>query len=115
MTQVDPLKCLISMETLDRTSPELWPEPMPGMSDIAHQIRATSAAENEPVPSWKQPLDIKDEADFQRYKRMPMQPLLHELKSLYDFAYTLGLDEANEMTRGKYLKIFNRETKKPSE
>lgn len=30
-----------------------------------------------------------------------------ELKKLHEIAYNLGIEEAKEMTRGKYLKILN--------
>lgn len=32
--------------------------------------------------------------------------IVHEIKKLYDQAYQLGVQEAKEMTRGKYLNIF---------
>lgn len=32
--------------------------------------------------------------------------LISEVKKLHDLAYQLGLEEAKEMTRGKYLNIF---------
>lgn len=34
--------------------------------------------------------------------------LIMEVKKLHDLAYQLGLEEAKEMTRGKYLNIFSR-------
>jgi len=115
MPELDQQKqqCLVAMETLDRSSPELWPEPMPGMSGFAQHIRATSATDKQ--PSWKQPPDAHDMLLVQRYSQMPLPPLLDELKSLYDFAYNLGLEESKEMTRGKYLNIFTRNTNKSSE
>lgn len=33
--------------------------------------------------------------------------LILEVKKLHDLAYQLGLEEAKEMTRGKYLNIFS--------
>lgn len=33
--------------------------------------------------------------------------LIMEVKRLHDLAYQLGLEEAKEMTRGKYLNIFS--------
>lgn len=33
--------------------------------------------------------------------------LISEIKTLHDLAYQLGVEEAREMTRGKYLKIFS--------
>ena len=32
--------------------------------------------------------------------------LITEVKKLHDIAYQLGVEEAKEMTRGKYLNIF---------
>jgi len=34
--------------------------------------------------------------------------LIAEVKKLHDVAYQLGLEEAKEMTRGKYLNILTR-------
>lgn len=38
--------------------------------------------------------------------------LIAEIKKLYDQAYQLGVQEAKEMTRGKYLNIFEKTKKK---
>jgi len=115
MPELDQQKqqCLVAMETLDRSSPELWPEPMPGMSGFAQHIRASNATDKQ--PAWKQPPDAHDMLLVQRYSQMQLNPLLDELKSLYDFAYNLGLEEAKEMTRGKYINIFTRNTNKSSD
>ncbi|XP_055710184.1 protein lin-52 homolog isoform X3 [Phlebotomus papatasi] len=64
----DDLEELLSMERLDRASPELWPEKKLGTL----------------TPS----------------------ALALDLKKIYDQAYVLGVQEAKEMTRGKYLNIF---------
>lgn len=37
---------------------------------------------------------------------LSMTGLISEVKRLHDLAYQLGLEEAKEMTRGKYLNIF---------
>jgi len=37
---------------------------------------------------------------------LTMTGLISEVKKLHDLAYQLGLEEAKEMTRGKYLNIF---------
>lgn len=39
--------------------------------------------------------------------------IIAEVKKLYDQAYQLGVQEAKEMTRGKYLNIFTSNRKKP--
>lgn len=33
--------------------------------------------------------------------------LIAEIRKLYDEAYKLGIEEAKEMTRGRYLNIFS--------
>lgn len=38
--------------------------------------------------------------------------LISEIKKLYDQAYQLGVEEAREMTRGKYLNIFSQNNRK---
>lgn len=38
--------------------------------------------------------------------------LTSEIKKLYDQAYQLGVEEAREMTRGKYLNIFSQTNRK---
>lgn len=43
---------------------------------------------------------------FTELGSLPTFVLIQEVKKLHDLAYQLGLDEANEMTRGKYLNIF---------
>lgn len=40
-----------------------------------------------------------------------MTSLIAEVKKLHDLAYQLGLEEAKEMTRGKYLNIFKNKEK----
>jgi len=37
-----------------------------------------------------------------------MTGLISEVKRLHDLAYQLGLEEAKEMTRGKYLNTYFR-------
>lgn len=37
---------------------------------------------------------------------MPAVSIVAELKGLHDQAYKLGIQEAKEMTRGKYLNVF---------
>lgn len=37
---------------------------------------------------------------------MSQAGICNELRKLYDLAYRLGVQEAKEMTRGKYLNVF---------
>lgn len=43
---------------------------------------------------------------FSELGNMNTTDLISEVKKLHDEAYQLGLEEAKEMTRGKYLNIF---------
>ncbi|XP_049848059.1 protein lin-52 homolog isoform X2 [Schistocerca gregaria] len=47
---------LLSMENLDRASPELWPEKIPGMSNFVNQ----TAAANTSGQPWNKELDSED-------------------------------------------------------
>ncbi|XP_046433014.1 lin-52 protein isoform X4 [Neodiprion pinetum] len=84
---------LMSLEKLDRASPDLWPEQtndeVPGVNEYVAQ----NSPQTEP-PSWAATLAADDINK------------LHQVKKLHDTAYQLGLEEAKEMTRGKYLNIF---------
>ncbi|XP_046433015.1 lin-52 protein isoform X5 [Neodiprion pinetum] len=80
---------LMSLEKLDRASPDLWPEQIPGVNEYVAQ----NSPQTEP-PSWAATLAADDINK------------LHQVKKLHDTAYQLGLEEAKEMTRGKYLNIF---------
>jgi hypothetical protein len=45
---------------------------------------------------------------FIDYGALTLSALIVEVRKLYEKAYQLGLEEAKEMTRGKYLNILNR-------
>lgn len=42
------------------------------------------------------------------YASLPTGGLIAKVKELHDIAYQLGVEEAKEMTRGKYLNLFKR-------
>ncbi|KAI5701208.1 protein lin-52 homolog [Diaphorina citri] len=93
---------LLSLENLDRSSPELWPESIPGVSGFNHYHS---------TDQFKSLLDdqltSKEDLDLLRYlSHLNRYEFVIELKKLYDQCYNLGLDESKEMTRGKYLNIL---------
>ncbi|GFG38493.1 hypothetical protein Cfor_02379 [Coptotermes formosanus] len=102
MTALD--ESLFSLEKLDRTSPELWPEQIPGVSQFVSLQTLTPHA---PQP-WTRNLDQDDINLLHQFGSLTASGLIAEVKKLYDVAYQLGLDEAKEMTRGKYLNILAR-------
>jgi len=42
------------------------------------------------------------------YNRIPLTEVITEVRRIQDLAYDLGMEEAKEMTRGKYLNILQR-------
>ncbi|XP_015186829.1 PREDICTED: protein lin-52 homolog isoform X4 [Polistes dominula] len=89
---------LMSLEKLDRASPDLWPEQIatdevPGVNEFVAQ----NSPQLEPS-TWASLLTTDDLNQLHR--------LISEVKKLHDLAYQLGMEEAKEMTRGKYLNIF---------
>ncbi|KAJ8719714.1 hypothetical protein PYW08_011889 [Mythimna loreyi] len=92
---------LFSSEKLDRASPELWPEQIPGVSEFA-----PLPSSNQSPPSWTKGATKEDYNYMQQLGSLSTSGLIMEVKKLHDLAYQLGLEEAKEMTRGKYLNIF---------
>lgn len=95
---------LLSMEKLDRTSPELWPEQIPGMLDFA----SYSSSSNGTKDAWTGEFTSEDMTLMNQFSNLSMPALISEVKRLHDLAYQLGLEEAKEMTRGKYLNILSK-------
>ncbi|CAB3362876.1 Hypothetical predicted protein [Cloeon dipterum] len=93
---------LISLETMDRSSPDLFPQRINGLTDLA------SLGNEAGTPPWEAPLTPEDISMLHHYSTFTLSALIIEVRKLYDKAYQLGLDEAKEMTRGKYLNILNR-------
>uniref|UniRef100_UPI00358DEC01 protein lin-52 homolog n=1 Tax=Myxine glutinosa TaxID=7769 RepID=UPI00358DEC01 len=99
---------LISFEKLDRASPDLWPEQIPGVSEFA-------ASFNTPItsspPKWLAEVEKNDLDMLQEFGSLTTANLMEKVKGLQNLAYQLGLDESREMTRGKFLNILERPKK----
>ena len=91
---------LISMEKLDRASPDLWPE----QGIISDFVVKNSPKNDNSV--WTSNLSVDDMSQLHYLGNLTLLELIGEVKKLHDTAYQLGLEEAKEMTRGKYLNIF---------
>ncbi|XP_059621486.1 protein lin-52 homolog isoform X2 [Phlebotomus argentipes] len=97
------LEELLSLENLDRASPELWPEK--SVTDFISSSNNRSSVSPTP-PSWSRGLTSEDIAAMHKLGELTPTALALDLKKIYDQAYVLGVQEAKEMTRGKYLNIF---------
>lgn len=51
-------------------------------------------------------------SDISELGALSQAGVISEIKKLYDQAYQLGVEEAREMTRGKYLNIFSQNNRK---
>lgn len=94
---------------MDRASPDLWPEQIPGVSTFAAD-RSPSAGNN--PPKWMADLENDDINLLQEFGSLTTAQLMEKVKGLQNLAYQLGLDEAREMTRGKFLQILQKPNKR---
>ncbi|XP_014598500.1 PREDICTED: protein lin-52 homolog isoform X3 [Polistes canadensis] len=90
---------LMSLEKLDRASPDLWPE------QSVNEFVVKNSPQLEPA-TWASGLTAEDLNQLHQLGNLSMTGLISEVKKLHDLAYQLGMEEAKEMTRGKYLNIF---------
>ncbi|XP_056635974.1 protein lin-52 homolog [Diorhabda carinulata] len=97
---------LLSMENIDRTSPELWPEKIPGVTEFINSFQSTPNSTTK-LPYSKE-LNHQDEDYLHQLAALSTSGLIGKVKELHDIAYQLGMEEAKEVTRGKYLNLFNR-------
>ncbi|KYN02512.1 Protein lin-52 like protein [Cyphomyrmex costatus] len=95
---------LMSLEKLDRASPDLWPEQTSNEVPGVHEFVAQNSPQTEPC-FWAA-MSQDDISHVHQLGNLSMTGLISEVKRLHDIAYQLGLEEAKEMTRGKYLNIF---------
>ncbi|BET00768.1 Retinal tissue protein [Nesidiocoris tenuis] len=95
---------LLSLEKLDRSSPELWPEAIPGVTEYAARNSLNNISRN--VAEQIRVLDAEDMKLLNYYRTLSKDSLLQELRKLHDLAYKLGLEESKEMTRGRFLNIL---------
>lgn len=97
---------LLSFEKLDRSSPDLWPEQIPGVSEFASLKSPVPRPGTS--PKWMAELENEDIGLLQEFGSLTTSQLMEKIKGLQNLAYQLGLDEAREMTRGKFLNILQK-------
>uniref|UniRef100_A0A3B4B524 Protein lin-52 homolog n=2 Tax=Oxudercinae TaxID=497678 RepID=A0A3B4B524_9GOBI len=99
---------LLSFEKLDRASPDLWPEQLPGVVEFAASCK--NSITNSP-PKWMAELENEDIEMLKELGSLTTANLMEKVKGLQNLAYQLGLEESREMTRGKFLNILERPKK----
>ncbi|XP_035696577.1 protein lin-52 homolog isoform X1 [Branchiostoma floridae] len=114
LNQSGDVDSLLSLERLDRASPELWPEQIPGVSEFAYKSVSINlpgkplAGSASATPKWVQELEKDDIDMLQEFGSLTTANLMEKVRGLQNLAYQLGLDEAREMTRGKFLNILEK-------
>lgn len=94
---------LLSLERLeDRTSPDLWPERIPGVSEFASTLPESTP------PRWQAEVEKDDPNMLQEFGSLTTSQLVEKVRGLQELAFQLGLEEAHEMVRGKFLNILSR-------
>ncbi|XP_072145513.1 protein lin-52 homolog isoform X3 [Dermacentor andersoni] len=103
---------LLSEEQLDgRLSPELWPEPIPGVMEFAALL--SPAHTRSTKPKWA--LDEDGLVMLQELGSLTAAALLEKVKDLQNLAYKLGIEESREMTRGRFLDILRKDKEEEQE
>ncbi|XP_055589023.1 protein lin-52 homolog [Uranotaenia lowii] len=103
--EIDDEPNLMSLEKLEQNSPDIW-------SKRGAQGYSTPNVNFSP-PAWTKGLTQDDINSMYQLGALSANGIIAEVKKIYDQAYQLGVQEAKEMTRGKYLNIFTNNRKKP--
>ena len=96
---------LLSLEKLDRASPDLWPEQMNRVSDFISGLKSPMVPSS--PPQWSGELE-DNIAMLQDFSSLTTAGLMEKVRALQNLAYKLGLNESREMTRGKFLSILDK-------
>lgn len=92
---------LVSQETLERSSPEIW-----GDNSVQKFVAKFHPSPSSESPTW---LDITpdDKKEIARLESLNEDELMMMAKGLFDRAYFLEKEELVEMQKGKLLNIYN--------
>ncbi|RWS29587.1 protein lin-52-like isoform X2 [Leptotrombidium deliense] len=99
---------------MNRSSPELWPETIPGVTEfIARSNSPLSVTESpfgsekQTTPEWLQEYTEDDINMLHGFGSLTAMALIDKVKELQDLSFQLGLEEDREMTRAKFLNVLS--------
>lgn len=92
---------LVSQETLDRSSPEIW-----GDDSVQKFVAKFHPPPTSESPTWLD-LTSEDKKEIARLESLNEDELMMMAKGLFDRAYFLEKEELVEMQKGKLLNIYN--------
>nr|XP_054597545.1 protein lin-52 homolog isoform X2 [Nothobranchius furzeri] len=82
---------LLSLEKLDRASPDLWPEQLPGVAEFAASYKNPITSS---PPKWMAELESEDIEMLKELGSLTTANLMEKVKGLQNLAYQLGLEES---------------------
>ncbi|XP_046503783.1 protein lin-52 homolog isoform X2 [Equus quagga] len=112
---------LLSFEKLDRASPDLWPEQLPGVAEFAASFKSPITSS---PPKWMAEIERDDidmlkelgsltTANLMEKYILAIFPLQYGWIYLFvsQLLHSISLYGAREMTRGKFLNILEKPKK----
>ncbi|XP_031211101.1 protein lin-52 homolog isoform X3 [Mastomys coucha] len=82
---------LLSFEKLDRASPDLWPEQLPGVAEFAASFKSPITSS---PPKWMAEIERDDIDMLKELGSLTTANLMEKVRGLQNLAYQLGLDES---------------------
>uniref|UniRef100_A0A915PUQ5 Uncharacterized protein n=1 Tax=Setaria digitata TaxID=48799 RepID=A0A915PUQ5_9BILA len=89
-----------------RKSPELFPENVPGAWDMNRTL--TAAAGDFRSSRFRTELDTQDVRLVNELGQFSADQLMEYVRNLQNSAYTLGIEEAKQFSKGRFLRIFEK-------
>ncbi|EDL81515.1 similar to CG15929-PA (predicted), isoform CRA_b [Rattus norvegicus] len=83
---------LLSFEKLDRASPDLWPEQLPGVAEFAASFKSPITSS---PPTWMAEIERDDIDMLKELGSLTTANLMEKVRGLQNLAYQLGLDECS--------------------
>nr|XP_017449978.1 protein lin-52 homolog isoform X5 [Rattus norvegicus] len=84
---------LLSFEKLDRASPDLWPEQLPGVAEFAASFKSPITSS---PPTWMAEIERDDIDMLKELGSLTTANLMEKVRGLQNLAYQLGLDECKD-------------------
>ncbi|XP_067586824.1 protein lin-52 homolog isoform X2 [Pseudorca crassidens] len=92
---------LLSFEKLDRASPDLWPEQLPGVAEFAASFKSPITSS---PPKWMAEIERDDIDMLKELGSLTTANLMEKVRGLQNLAYQLGLDEWTSLV-AQWLRI----------
>ncbi|XP_028732604.1 protein lin-52 homolog isoform X1 [Peromyscus leucopus] len=86
---------LLSFEKLDRASPDLWPEQLPGVAEFAASFKSPITSS---PPKWMAEIERDDIDMLKELGSLTTANLMEKVRGLQNLAYQLGLDECPSLS-----------------